>query len=102
MSKINREAFLELLENRKAQSERIDKLEEIGLSIWDSPLIEFGYTMFDKVIEAYFTEEGVDWIDWWLYEKNGDPETKAFDEDKDEIPMETMVDLWRYIKQYRK
>ena len=101
-NKISKEEFFKLLNEQKAQSGRIDKLNDAGLSIWDSDLIEYGNLMFERVIKVYFTKEGVDWIFWWLYEKAGDPEMKAWDEDHDEIPMETMEDLWRYVKQYRK
>lgn len=101
-TKITKEEFLELLKMREAQSERLDKLSDTGFPIWDTDVIEYGNLMFDKVVEAYFTQEGEDWIFWWLYEKNGNPEIKAWDEDHDEIPMETMEDLWRFVKQYRK
>ena len=102
VNKISKEEFFKLLNEQKAQSGRIDKLNDAGLSIWDSDLIEYGNLMFERVIKVYFTEEGVDWIFWWLYEKDGNPEIKMWDEDHDEIPMETMEDLWRYVKQYRK
>lgn len=101
-AKITKEEFLELLKMREAQSERLDKLSDAGFPIWDTDVIEYGNLMFDKVIKVYFTQEGEDWIFWWLYEKNGNPEMKAWDEDNDEIPMETMEDLWRFVKQYRK
>lgn len=101
-TKITKEEFLELLKMREAQSERLDKLSDAGFPIWDTDVIEYGNFMFDKVIEVYFTQEGEDWIFWWLYEKNGNPEMKVWDEDNDEIPMETMEDLWRFVKQYRK
>lgn len=101
-TKITKEEFLELLKMREAQSERLDKLSDAGFPIWDTDVIEYGNLMFDKVIEVYFTQEGEDWIFWWLYEKNGNPEMKAWDEDNDEIPMETIEDLWRFVKQYRK
>lgn len=101
-TKITKEEFLELLKMREAQSERLDKLSDAGFPIWDTDVIEYGNLMFDKVIKVYFTQEGEDWIFWWLYEKNGNPEMKAWDEDNDEIPMETIEDLWRFVKQYRK
>lgn len=101
-AKITKEEFLELLKMREAQSERLDKLSDAGFPIWDTDVIEYGNLMFDKVIKVYFTQEGEDWIFWWLYEKNGNPEMKAWDEDNDEIPIETMEDLWRFVKQYRK
>lgn len=101
-NKVSKEEFFKILDNQKAQSERVDKLEEAGLHIWDSELVEYGNLMFARVIEALFTKEGVDWVFWWLYEKGGDPEMKAWDEGHDEILIETREDLWRCIKQYRK
>ena len=101
-NRINKDGFFKLLDKQKAQSERLDKLKDAGLHIWESDLIEYGSIMFEEVIKAYFIEEGVDWIFWWLYEKAGDPEMKGWDEDHNEIPMETKEDLWRYVKQYRK
>ena len=73
-TKITKEEFLELLKMREAQSERLDKLSDAGFPIWDTDVIEYGNLMFDKIIKVYFTQ----------------------------IPMETMEDLWRFVKQYRK
>lgn len=101
-SKITKEEFFELIKMHDDQSKRLDKLSEAGLPVWEMDIIEYGSLLFDKVINSYFTQEGEEWIFWWLYEKDGDPEIKAWDEDHDEIPMETKEDLWRYVKQYRK
>ncbi len=101
-AKIIKEEFLELLKMHSSQLEKLDKLSNAGFPIWGFDIVEYGNLMFDKVIKAYFTEEGENWIFWWLFEKDGDPEMKAWDEDHDEIPMETMEDLWRFVKQYRK
>ena len=101
-SKVTKEEFFELLKMHAAQSERLDKLSNAGFPIWETDVIEYGNLMFDKVIKAFFTQEGEDWIFWWLYEKNGNPEIKAWDEDEEEIPMKTMEDLWKHVKQYRK
>lgn len=94
--------FIKLLEERDDQENRIDTLASIGLDIFDSPLIEYGNMMFERLISAHFTEDGTDWIFWWLYEKNGNPDMKAWDENHNEIPMETMEDLWNYVEQYLK
>lgn len=99
---MTKEEFINLLKEHDDQEARLDTLEEMGLSIFDSPLIDYGSKMFDSLINAHFTSEGVDWISWWLYEKDGDPYIKAWDENHNEIPMETMEDLWNYVKQYLK
>lgn len=99
---VTKEEFLSWLSDHAAQSERVDILIKAGLQIWDSPLIEYGNKMFELLVKSNFTEEGSDWIFWWLYEKDGNPDIKAWDEDHDEIPLETAEDLWRFVKQYRK
>lgn len=100
---IGKEDFVQIIQEHNNQHERIDKLCDItGFNIWESDLIEYGNLMFDKVIEAYFTEEGVDWIFWWLYERDGNPDMKAYNENDNEIPFATIEDLWNYVKQYRK
>lgn len=101
-AKITKEKFLALLAMHDAQSERLDKLSEAGFPVWETDVIEYGNLMFNEVIEAYFTEEGKDWIFWWLYEKYGNPDIKVWDENHNEIPMETLEDLWNFIEQYRK
>lgn len=98
---ISKIEFIELLKEHDAQEERIDTLEEMGLSIFDSPLIEYGTKLFEQMITSNFKEEGSDWIFWWLYEKDGDPDMKAWDENHNEIPLETMEDLWNLVEQYR-
>ena len=56
----------------------------------------------DEVIGLLFQEEGVDDINWWLYEKCGRPDYKMWDKDGNEIPTETLDDLWEIVKDYRK
>lgn len=99
---ITKDEFIKLLEEHDDQENRVDTLASIGLDIFDSPLLEYGNMMFERLIKAYFTEEGADWVFWWLYEKHGDPDMKAWDENHNEIPMETMEDLWNYVEQYLK
>lgn len=102
MESIKREEFIELIKMHQNQSDRIDNLSKAGLDIWDSPVIEYGNLMFDKIIESYFTEEGSDWIYWWMCEKDGNPDMKAWNENQEEIPTETIEDLWNIVEKYRK
>lgn len=41
-AKITREEFLELLKMHSDQSERLDKLSDAGLPVWDMDIIEYG------------------------------------------------------------
>lgn len=98
---IGKEEFINLITEYYKQYNRVADLNKIFPAL-DSPIIDYGWKMFEKVIEAHFTKEGIDWIYWWLYEKNCNQNIKAWDEDHNEIPTETFDDIWNLIKNCQK
>lgn len=97
---LTKEEFIKLIEDHMNQQSRIDALQDVGIDVYDSPLIEYGNFLFERIFSIYFSEEGREWIYWWLYEKNGNPEMKAWDKDNNEIPTETIEDLWNIVEEY--
>lgn len=102
--RINKEDFFKFIELNKKQQEGLSTLNNIGFQIWESDIIEYGNIMFDALINSVFTEEGVDWIYWWLYELPllDGHEPKATDEYGNPIPVDTIEDLWNIIKEHIK
>lgn len=94
--------FTELIEDYQKNRKEIDKICSVFPNFYELKPVDYGNIIFDKLIEAYFKEEGADWIFWWLYTKDGNPEMKAYDENKKEIPTETVEDLWNIVKEYLK
>ena len=74
--------------------------EVMCANLFESPLVESGWNLISILINSNFDEEGLDWINWRLYEKDGRPEMKVFDEDNNEIPTETIDDLWNLVKNH--
>ena len=95
---IGKEDFEELIQEHYKQSVLIDSLDKVFPGACGSPVIDYGWKMFDRLKQAYFTEEGVDWIDYFLYEN---PE-KCYYQDGVRVPLETVDDLWSLIEPYRK
>jgi hypothetical protein len=79
---ITKEQFIKLIADHRKHNDRLDKVED--------------------VLGLLFQEEGVDDINWWLYEKCECPDYKMWDKDGNEIPTETLYDLWEIVKDYRK
>jgi hypothetical protein len=98
--KLNEAHFQKLIMERQQQTNSLDKLSDYGLDLWDSKIIEYGNKLFDEILGLYFTDEGAEWIFWWLYEKNGNSNINCFDSDHNEIPTETIHDLWQIVKNY--
>ena len=100
---ITKEQFIKLITDNRKHNDRLDEIEDVlGLAIYDCDWVEYGNILFDEVLGLLFQEEGVDDINWWLYEKCGRPDYKMWDKDGNEIPTETLDDLWEIVKDYRK
>lgn len=100
---VSKEDFVKLLKGQIQQMYRVDQIVSIlGSSLIDLDVINYGDTLFNNIMNILFDEEGVDTIDWWLYEKNFRPDYKMWDRDGNEIPTETTDDLWEIIKNNRK
>lgn len=99
---ITKEQFIKLITDNRKHNDRLDEVEDVlGLAIYDCDWVEYGNILFDEVLGLLFQEEGVDDINWWLYEKCGRPDYKMWDKDGNEIPTETLDDLWEIVKDYR-
>lgn len=99
---IEKGQFGELIINRIKHDDLVNALDNIFPNSFDSDILSYGFELFDQLLNAYFTPEGVDWVIWWLWEKGGNPDMKAYDENGDEIPTRTWKDLWNLIEKYRK
>ena len=95
---MDKETFIELMENNERYEDLIDMLEDNHITIVDSVLFEFTSNIFSEYLNAIFNEDGVDWIFWFLFDKNGDPDLKAYDKDDNEIKLETYEDLWNLVE----
>ena len=98
---ITKEEFINTINLKKEYDSIVDKLGNILGNIYDSKFIEFTYIIFDKYIMSNFNESAQDTIFWWLYEKDGREGIEMYDEDGNTIPMDTIDDLWTYIKNDR-
>lgn len=92
--------FIHLIEYYQLYSKELDKWDEL-VPMFESTIIKLSEKIFNHILSLQFSKEGYDWITWWLWEKNGNPEMKAYD-NKNEIPTETIEDLWNIVKKYIK
>lgn len=102
MGLTTKEDFIEITLSYLTCLKDINKLYYLNVHFEGTSIYKFNHLMYAKYIISNFTDEGVDWINWWVFEKSDDQTLKAYDKDYKEIPMETIDDLWNYVKQYRK
>lgn len=101
---MTKEGFIKLIENAQNYNKELDRWSDFGIDLFELPISELGWNFLNVVLPELFSDEGVDWINWWLFEKpgfRGDP-NQAYDEDGNVIPTDTIDDLWNIVKDYQK
>jgi len=94
------EVFEKLINNMKACSEKDSAIYKLGVDI-TNVIDDYSQTI-SLLLKVYYSEEGVEWIDWWLYEKfspSGEVLT-AHDKDGNEI-CTNLEELWVIVEEIR-
>lgn len=90
-------------------------LDRAHIDIYETAVSHSFDTLLDELLKAYFTKEGVDTIMWWAYEHHNialdfdenldmleSGQLHMSDENDKRIPIDTVGELWSYVRNYRK
>ena len=105
---ITKEEFAKFIDNYKEFSEGIERFEKaITGSEFTCNLLETDWgdavgKMLDSFLDSHFTEEGVDYICYWLWEDEEDKKVIIDTEDmfgitETEYPLNSLDELWNYL-----
>lgn len=98
---ITKEQFKKVIRECMSFNEYYDKVYELKLDFLDSPFHESFWTIVDMLWKTHFTKEAVETIDWWLFEYDHSDKPAMWDENDNVIPMQTIDNLWNYVKEER-
>ena len=103
---ITKEQFTKVIEDTLKLDKEYDRWDNFGINLWELPIGDIVANIAESIWDITFDEDGVDWINWWIYERpalfEGDEVNKAYNEDGSEIPTETVDDLWNIVEKFRK
>lgn len=91
---ITKEEFVKIIENDRTYHDIVNKIEECGISFYESDLDSCYNYLFDFVLQKYFNEDGIDLIYWWMYE---DVDKVITNEDNSTIELNSIEDLYDYL-----
>lgn len=80
----------------------IDSLCDLGVDLNDSELYAISQDLFNYLLGEYFSDAGIDFIYWWLYEADvckvvSVENVTLFGKEEHKIKLETIEDLWKYL-----
>ena len=66
------EEFLKILMSYKKIGEDISELYDIGFDLLEGKYLmsDNVYIMFEACLKSHYTDEGVDWINWFIFEND--------------------------------
>ena len=102
MEKCNFVAMVNVIEKYDAEVERWN---DFGIALYELPICELTWELINMYLEEMFNEDGVDWINWYIYERKSiitGEVLPCFDEEGKEFYVNTPEDLWKLVEQHQK
>lgn len=102
MEKCNFVAMINAIERYDAEVER---WADFGIELYELPICEIPWELINMYLEEIFNDDGVDWINWYIYERKSiitGEVLPCFDEEGKEFYVNTPEDLWKLVEQHQK
>ena len=102
MEKYNFVAMVNAIEKYDAEVER---WADFGIELYELPICELTWELINMYLEEMFNEDGVDWINWYIYERKSiitGGVLPCWDEEGKEFYVNTPEDLWKLVEQHQK
>lgn len=95
---MDKETFIKLVENYQKFSEELKAWDNLGINMFESPLVQLYYEQFATIMDSNFNSEDIEFIDWWLNERiSPDGKVNKAYVDGVELKLDAVEDLWESI-----
>lgn len=102
MEKCNFVAMVNAIEKYDAEVER---WADFGIELYELPICELTWELINMYLKEMFNEDGIDWINWYIYERKSiitGEVLPCWDEEGKEFYVNTPEDLWKLVEQHQK
>lgn len=98
---MNKELFKKIINEIEELNLYYSKYYKFGIDLFGGnyPVGELHSKLISLFLKSIYTEEGLDWIEWFMYENDfGKSKLEAFDEGV--LICQDVDSLYEYVKQY--
>ena len=100
---ITKEIFLKFIDAAEKYDSEIERWSDFGINIFEQAIIDYGWELYNLFLETNFTEEGIDWVNWYMFERvsivTGEL-LSCYDENGSEFYVYNSEQLWDLVKEY--
>ena len=88
--------FEKIITTYKKYCDRLEKLEDLGVDLYEGPIVAMSDLLFDTWVNKITTDEGGELVYWWIFD---DVEKKFYDEEGNVTNVvEDIIDFYNYLK----
>ena len=101
---ISKALFVEMIEYAEAFEAELDRWNDFGLQVFEMPIGDIPWGMFNCWLESHFDMEGKDWVNWYLWERRSFSTNEilpCYHKDGTQFFVNTVEDLWDLVKDHR-
>lgn len=101
---INETLFKKMMASAVKFAEEINRWDNFGINIYDLPISELPWDMFNAWLESHFDAEGQDWIEWYLWERVDlitGMTHPCYDENGNKFFVNNLSELWSLVVHHR-
>lgn len=100
---MTKEQFIRMMNAAEAFEREIERWNDFGIELYELPIGEIPWEMFNCWLHSNFNADGIDWINWYLWERRSiftDEILPCYDENDNEFYVKTPEDLWELVEQH--
>lgn len=97
--------FKKIVELHQETNKMFDALYDLGFDFLENdrfPVWANSDKMFSHLMESHYTDEGLDWINWFIYDNEFGTGSLTANDEYGIIICYDLKSLFKYIKQYKK
>lgn len=101
---MTKEQFVRMMDAAEAFEQEVERWNDFGIELYELPIGEIPWEMFNCWLDANFNSNGKDWINWYLWERRSiftNEVLPCYDENDNEFYVNTSEDLWELVEMHQ-
>lgn len=101
---MTKEQFVRMMNAAEAFDAEIERWDDFGIELFELPIGEIPWEMFNCWLDSNFNSDGIDWINWYLFERRSiftNEVLPCYDENNNEFYVNTPEDLWKLVERHQ-
>ena len=101
---MTKEIFVKMIVVAEKFDAELERWNDFGIELYELPIGELPWQIFDAWVDTNFNSNGKDWITWYFWERKSiftGEVLPCYDENDNEFYVNTPDDLWELVERHQ-